>query len=372
MAELPKAPRRVKSDDENMEKIHAAARKGNLDEVRRLVEVGVDPTLANRFGCTALHLACKHGQVDTAKYLTRVGDVLTSWHGQKPLHLAVLSNQLPLVQALVDGAHTAGRSIDAQLNECDEMALTEVGGRPKPCRGQTALHWCIALGDDYLPMLRLLTRLGASPTAKDRDGETPLMRAMEFNNSAALEAMLQEVKPSALRLDFLDAQGRSHLHWAILSNEEQTALQLLEMGHDPNVEDNEHIAPVILAVRGALVRLTAKLLEIGDPFIVQSAPFHNGTTMMADRIAWLPYVAARERATEPEALRLLAQDKQQVIQLMQEKLDSINRSFSGTGDEDGGTVKKKKGAPGAGAKMKLAPSAPIRSKSTSKPRLAKK
>lgn len=178
MADFPKL-HRIKQDDENMEKLHCAARKGQTELVRRLLAMGISPMIQNRFGCTALHLACKFGQVSAARELAAVSDTNVAWHGQKPLHLAVLSNNLDLVTVLVDGAKDQGKSAESVLNECDDNEVTEVGDRPKHVLGQTAGHWCVGLGSSHSKMLKHLVQLGASPNAKDKGGETLLMRAIE-------------------------------------------------------------------------------------------------------------------------------------------------------------------------------------------------
>eukprot|EP00796_Vickermania_ingenoplastis_P000810 gene810-451_t len=350
MTDFPKLTR-MKADDENMEKIHLAARKGQTEEVQRLIEIGVDPCIPNRFGCTALHLACKFGQSDTAKYLASISDVQTSWHGQKPIHLAVIANKLDLVKALIDGYMSRGKSVDALLNECDDMEITEIGTHFKHIKGQTALHWCVGLGPEYLAMLKLLVECGASPTAKDRDNETPLMRAMEFQWDEAVEIMLNGQGSGSLRLDYQDKEGRSHIHWAVLANHEDYALRFIELGHDLNMEDNEHNAAVFMAIRGAMPTLSKTMLAGCDPFLVQNAPFHNGTTVFPERITWLDYVGADKEWEEK---------KRECIHHLQKRLDDIIASL------DDGT-KKKKRKPSV-KRMKLAPSAPMRGRSKSKTR----
>ncbi|KAG5473494.1 hypothetical protein LSCM4_03563 [Leishmania orientalis] len=355
MTDFPKL-NRIKSDDENMERIHVAARKGQTDEVRRLIETGVSPIIQNRFGCTALHLACKFGCVDTAKCLASAGEVHTSWHGQKPIHLAVLSNKLDLVMALVEGAKERGQTPESLLNECDEREVSEVGCHVKHCKGQTALHWCVGLGPDYLPMIKLLVQLGASPTAKDKADETPLMRAMEFGHREALDTMLENVpNRNSLRLDYADKQGNSHLHWAILTNCEDVAIRFVELGIDVNMEDNDHTVPLYLSLRAAMVPLTKELLDRSDVFLIQACPYHNGTTVLPDRIAWLDFVPADADGA-----------KQEVVRLLQEKLDEVARSLSA--GVDGTAKKKKKKIAPPVKRMHLAPSAPVRTRSRSRAR----
>lgn len=352
MTDFPKLMR-LKSDDENMEKIHSAARKGETSNVQRLVSVGISPVIPNRFGCTALHLACKFGQVETAKYLASISDVQTTWHGQKPIHLAVLSKKEDLVEGLISGCRELGRSVEAMLNECDQMEVFQIGTHVKHTKGQTALHWCVGLGDDFLPMLKLLLRHGASATVRDGDGETALMRAMQFHNDAALDIMLNSGENNNnsgnsndspgglnknLRLELVDREGRSHLHWAIKMNYEDHALRFIEAKHDVNVEDSEHVVPLYLAIQAAMVRLTTVILERGDLFLVQNAPFHNGTTVLPERIAWLDFATNEE-------------DKKAVIALVQKKLDEILRGMNDDAPESSKKVTIKR--------IQLAPSAPM-------------
>ncbi|KAF8276494.1 ankyrin [Trypanosoma cruzi] len=340
MADFPKLAR-IKLDDENMEKIHCAARKGQTEEVKRLVEQGIDPAIPNRFGCTALHLACKHGQIETAKYLSSICDVHGAWHGQRPLHLAVLSNEKVLVEALVEGARERGRNVEIMLNECDDVSVDDIGEHQKHTDGQTALHWCVALGDNYLPMLSLLIRLGASPTAKNKENVTSMMYAIEFKNEAAMEEMVKGVKPQQLRLDYQDKEGRTHLHYAILHNRQDYAMRFIEMGHDPQMEDDNHETPLFLALRAAMPDLLTYLLQNVDSFSVQQAPFHNGSVMVAERIQWLEFATDEQARTE-------------CIRLFQKRLDEVCFRPEET---------EKKRAKPTVKKMKLAPSAPLRSRS---------
>ncbi|KEG14704.1 ankyrin [Trypanosoma grayi] len=341
MADFPKLPR-VKVDDENMEKIHCGARKGQTEEVKRLVEQGVDPAIPNKFGCTALHLACKFGQLETAKFLATICDAHGSWHGQRPLHLAVLANNVELVEALVAGAKDRGRSVEIMLNEHDDFPVDEIGVHQKHTDGQTALHWCVALGEDYTPMLKVLLKLGASPTTKNKENVTSLMYAIEFKNEEAMELMLSGVKPQQLRLDYQDKEGNSHLHYAILFNREDYAMRFVEMGHGLEIEDDHHVTPLFLALRAAMPQLLAYVLQNVDPFSVQQAPFHNGSTVMTERIQWLPFATDEHAQTE-------------CVKLFQKRLDEV--SF-----KPEATEKKKKSKPTL-KKMSLAPSAPVRSRS---------
>lgn len=366
-----------------MEKIHVAARKGQTDHIRRLIEMGINPSIQNKFGCTALHLACKHGQVNATRELAPVSDLNVAWHGQKPLHLAVVANNADVVKVLLEGAQQQGKSsFDAFINECDEYELTEIGNHVKHTNGQTALHWCVGLGESHQAMMKLLLSYGANATAKDRNSETPIMRAIEFGNRAAFELLTdnaivhdeegnpvyEEVKEVAaddilasleanlgdapkkqptlqhsLRLDICDKQGRSSLHYALLHNEPEIALKLLEMGHEVALEDQDKITPIVLAMNAAMPAVLTKVLDRADQFQVLSAPFHNGNAVLLERVEWLPFVA------EGDA------NRNEVAKVFQKKLEAINKANAPPATADDKKKRKKKDET-----LTLAPSAPVK------------
>lgn len=49
--------------------LHRVARLGHIDYVKALIEAGADPTLKNKYGETALHLAIDSGRNDCIAYL---------------------------------------------------------------------------------------------------------------------------------------------------------------------------------------------------------------------------------------------------------------------------------------------------------------
>lgn len=342
MTEFPKLAR-IKQDDENMEKIHCAARRGQTELVRRLISMGIPATIQNKFGCTALHLACKHGQIGPVKELAPLSDLSQTWHGQKPLHLAVLSGKEDVVRALVDAAKEQGKTVESFLNECDDYEVEEIGQYPKHVAGQTALHWCVGL--NMIPMMKTLLALGASPTAKDRSGETVIMRAIELNAEEAFDILLKS--SPTLRLDICDKAGRSSLHWAIRANRPAMAARLFDAGHEVNIEDEAKVTPFLLAAYAAMPQLLERLLETADQFMLQNATFHNGVHVLPERIEWLPFV------TDEAA-------KAEVVKTLQKKLDSITKGAGGLGSTintqlSTTTRDTKKTAP-----LTLAPSAPVK------------
>lgn len=227
MADFPKLPR-IKQQDEDMEKMHCAARRGQTELVRRLVSTGIDPQIQNKFGCTALHVACKHGQIGCTRELCVKGDLSGLWHGQRPLHLAVQSGKLEVVQVLIEGAKERGIPIDHFVAENDEYELFAINGTSKHVQGQTALHVAVAMRNPG--MIKLLVGYGASPTAKDKNNETVFMRCIELNLEEQF-AQLLDLCPG-IRLEVCDRGGRTPLHWALRHNRPSMAKKLIDRSHD--------------------------------------------------------------------------------------------------------------------------------------------
>ena len=338
MADFPKLAR-IKQDDENMEKIHCAARRGQTELIRRLIAAGISPTIPNKFGCTALHLACKHGHVSATRELAPQSDPSSLWHGQRPLHLAVLSGNVEVVQVLIESVVEAGKPADAFLAENDEYPLHEIGQYTKEIAGQTALH--LAIGLNNSSMIDVLLNHGASPFAKDRAGETALMRTVEFNQPETFTKLLKTSK--SLRLDICDKQGRSTLHWALMLNRPEMAQQLLDAGHDVNVEDADKVTPFVLAAHAGFPHILDTMLASVDQFLFQSSQFHNGLAVQPERLVWLP--SAEESS------------KLEVQKLLQKKLDAYNKDRGVSAPTS--TLNKTQNK-GPAVPLTVAPSAPVK------------
>merc|ERR1712080_150942 len=84
--------------------LRRAAKKGNLADVRQLVERGVNVNGKDSFGYSALHEAASRGHLEVVKYLHSQGaDILTHDNGlTTPLWLAAYKGNLPMVEYLAD------------------------------------------------------------------------------------------------------------------------------------------------------------------------------------------------------------------------------------------------------------------------------
>jgi len=86
-----------------------AAKDGDLDDIRRLVQEVADIDEKNRYGWTSLHCAALNGHLEIAQYLVQEGADKEARDncGLTPLHCAALKSHLDVAQYLVQqGANT--------------------------------------------------------------------------------------------------------------------------------------------------------------------------------------------------------------------------------------------------------------------------
>ncbi|XP_030621359.1 nuclear factor NF-kappa-B p105 subunit-like [Chanos chanos] len=160
--------------------LHLAVVTQQKEAVEALLEAGADASLTDRHGNTALHLAAQQNEGDMVALLLKhkaVADFanVPNTAGLCPLHLAVLSNSLTSLRALLrSGANvevqelTSGRTALHLAVEQDNISLAgclllEGSADVDSCtyNGSTPLH--IAAGRGSVKMSALLMAAGADP-----------------------------------------------------------------------------------------------------------------------------------------------------------------------------------------------------------------
>lgn len=161
--------------------LHLAVITHQREAVEALLLAGADPTLTDRHGNTALHLAAGlEGGAELIQILLKRADVrggmqLCNTAGLCAIHLAVLANQLPSLRELLEGGadvevreRSSGRSALHLSTEADNVSLAGCllleGNAKVDCstfNGSTSLH--IAAGRGSLKLTALLMAAGADP-----------------------------------------------------------------------------------------------------------------------------------------------------------------------------------------------------------------
>lgn len=154
------------------QRIIAASRANASASLEKLLQRPMDPNLVDQHGLTALHNAAKYGNLQMVKLLLEAGAKKdapdTGVQGRTPLHCAAENGHLDVVRLLVE----AGANMDQPMTE----------------GGSTPLHWAAENG--HLDVARLLVEAGAN---KDQpmteDGSTPLHLAAQNNHDAVVRLL---------------------------------------------------------------------------------------------------------------------------------------------------------------------------------------
>lgn len=209
-----------------------AASVRRVDEARTLIEAGADVEVKDAEGKTALAVAAERGDVEMIGLLMGAGadvDARTPG-GRTPLLLALRS--VDAVRALLDGG------ADANAREKD---------------GQTAL-----MRAKDVAVTRLMLERGADPALADAAGNTALILARQPAIAAALIA-------GGSPIDAQNAEGRTALMYAAKRRDVELVEPLLAAGADVSLKDTAGQDALSLA-RGAFggERVVA-MLEAAQP-----------------------------------------------------------------------------------------------------------
>ncbi len=226
--------------------IHHAARKGDIEALRRELANGVSPNAPNPGGfewqanATPLIWAARLGTAEAIKVLLEAGarPNLTAADGATPLMLA-----------------TAGEQASEKIR-----LLLDAGADPNIIRGDgtTALIWAASFCKEAEAITQLV-KAGARLDARTaRDGHTPLMVAARVGNVVTARALIKEGAPVEVKSD----QGYTALMWAAEGSEgnAETVSALIELGAEIEARSSDGSTPLMIcALKGDPKRVKALL-----------------------------------------------------------------------------------------------------------------
>jgi uncharacterized protein len=179
--------------------LHAAAAKGDVAEIERLIADGERPNLQDSNSRTPLHVAVYRKHHAAARALLRLGADPNALDAQRYdiVTIAVAQNDIEMLTLVLEGGASA-RNITtptdgtalmtaAHLGNVDAVQILIAHKAPLDhvnARGWTALHEAVVLGNggaNHLATVALLIKAGADPEIKDRNGATALTYARQRN-----------------------------------------------------------------------------------------------------------------------------------------------------------------------------------------------
>ncbi|MEN9783988.1 MAG: hypothetical protein RJA24_1331 [Pseudomonadota bacterium] len=189
--------------------LHAAAHKGDIAEIERLIAAKADLNARDPYGRTPLHVATHAGKVDAIRVLAKAGANLGLLEKDRydAVTIAAVANNEDALRALL----AAGASAKLTTSRYDGTALIaaahlgHVGvvkqliAAGAPLDHVNNLHWTaliesIVLGDGgtrHTETLRALVSAGANLQLADRNGNTPLKLAQGRGYKAMVEILVK-------------------------------------------------------------------------------------------------------------------------------------------------------------------------------------
>ena len=279
----------------------AAAIVGDLDAVRRLLDLGLPVDAVDNQGCSALLRAAGGGHRALVELLLERGADPTraANTGATPLSAAVSMRQLEIVDRLLD----AGAGMEQRLpGDVTVLMLAAALGLPElvsrllqagadlhavDAQGLTPLHCAALYGFTARERPRLVALLdalllaGADPQRAAIGGATPLLLLLgaraEPGTPSAEDVVLSGVErlfDEDVRLDARDQRGFGPLHLAALHGLSRVAQALLREGADLDQRDLLNRTPREIALMRGYVDVAAELAPPGNaPSQVSMARF---------------------------------------------------------------------------------------------------
>jgi ankyrin repeat protein len=163
--------------------LHKAAREGDADRVRELLDAGADVNVRNtdkqRLQYTPLHWAAYYGHLEIAEILISRGADLDAVDPDysTPLYLAAEEGHPKVVEFLISkGAEVNVKSSRSGYTPLHRAAWGPVGMR-KHLGGRTVRE--ADLNENYLEIVGMLLEKGAKVNARDNGGKTALDQAIK-------------------------------------------------------------------------------------------------------------------------------------------------------------------------------------------------
>lgn len=227
--------------------LHNAARHGNGELIRLLVDAGANVNARNEYENTPLHVATKWGwhpesakpesstrnNAEVVEILIAAGSDVHAqdFAGDTPLHGAAMAKDPGVIQALIDGGADISAKSDRPWSKTP-LSTAAMHGEPE--------------------IVFALVHLGANVNARENDGRTPLHYAANFGEPEVVNVLIL----SGATVDARDDSGQTPLHRAAgrhfrlgrkpadLADDLFIMAALIAAGADPDARDEDGKTPL--------------------------------------------------------------------------------------------------------------------------------
>ncbi|XP_046552226.1 serine/threonine-protein phosphatase 6 regulatory ankyrin repeat subunit C-like [Haliotis rubra] len=281
-----------------MDALHKAVCAGQIDEVKKLVESGVDFNHVHGMQGTALCNAIASHQTHIAEYLVGAGcDVnAVDYDGEPPLLLALRKENVAVANILIDDELCNFNNVDpvtkqtalcfASSNGLVDIVvkLVESGHCDvvkSDADNNTAMH--LAVLKQHRDVLKILSRIPDLKTLRNKGGLTPLHIAALNGDLETLELLYPSntgaqhtlMEPLFGKVDFetssrhptkdLSIRTRytndTPLHYAVRESHRGMVEALIKRGVDINAQNNVAQTPLLIACGNSDLDIVLHLLE---------------------------------------------------------------------------------------------------------------
>ncbi|KAL8933306.1 MAG: hypothetical protein Q9211_005850 [Gyalolechia sp. 1 TL-2023] len=225
--------------------LHEAARTGDIDTLRSLLEEKVPVNARGDRIKTPQMEAAVRGHLHCLETLKEFGadEFAVDGQGRTVLHMAVMSNQPKAVSWLIQAYQPSAPDMPGRKSSKIAWATEAITGsrstkvlrEASDGEGSRPLHIATRLA--LSEMVRLLLDSGSDIDAKDNWGRTSLTSAAILNRLDMVELLLDRGADIAAK----DVDGKTALHWAAKNNHPGVVRALLSTGN-ARFADNEHWA----------------------------------------------------------------------------------------------------------------------------------
>ena len=189
--------------------LHAAAHRGDVTEIERLIAAKSDLNARDAYGRTPLHVATHAGKIDAIRVLAKAGANLGLLENDRydAVTIASVANNEDALRMLLSLGASAklitsrydGTALIATAHLGHAGVVKQLIAAGAPLDHVNNLHWTaliesIVLGDGgtrHTETLRALVSAGANLQLADRNGNTPLKLAQGRGYKAMVEILMK-------------------------------------------------------------------------------------------------------------------------------------------------------------------------------------